>query len=148
MTLPPRDLLEHRLITYLHSDDTHALETGHALGLLATDGESWMCLCGSIAISAGVDIRTIAPHPAGGFYGVDPIQAAHHDEAAVLANQLVAAAANHDLDLMDALLGARLGAATDAGPTSPEQALLARTSAVLLVIARAIHAQRCPDAQR
>ncbi len=148
MTLPPRDLLEHRLITYLHSDDAHAGETGHALGSLAVDGESWAWLCGSIAISAAIDTRIICPRPPGGFYGLDPIRAADQDEAAVLANQLVAAAANEDLDLMGDLLAARLHAAENAGPTSPEQAVCARTLAVVLVLARTIHAERCPEVPR
>ena len=110
MTLPPRDLLEHRLVTYLHADTAHAVEAGHALGSLAVDGDTWLWLCGSIAISAAVDTRTIAPHPAGGFYGVDPIQSAHSDEAAVLANQLIAASANEDLDLNGSTLQDTLGA--------------------------------------
>lgn len=148
MTLPPRDLLEHRLVTYLHADTAHAVEAGHALGSLAVDGDTWLWLCGSIAISAAVDTRLISPRPPGGFYSLDPIRAAHQDEAAILANQLVAAAANEDLDLMGDLLNAHLRAATEAGPTSPEQAVCARTLAVLLVLARTLHAERCPEAHR
>lgn len=132
MTLPPRDLLEHRLVTYLHADTAHAVEAGHALGSLAVDGDTWL----------------ICPCPPGGFYGLDPIRAAHQDEAAVLANRLVAAAANEDLDLMGDLLNAHLRAATEAGPTSPEQAVCARTLAVILILARTIHAERCPEAHR
>lgn len=148
MTLPDSDEVTQRLHDYLHVDEAHTLGAAAALGYLATDGDGWLYITGLLAITAGSDIRRNFHAPGHGFYGLDPEEASRHETAVVVANQLVAAAANSDQELLRDLLTARLNAAVDAGPRSIEQQTCARILSVTMLLARTLHRQWCPELPR
>lgn len=134
------------LAAYLHADETTAPTAAENLGALAVDGPTWLILTSAIAASAGLDTRTITPLRDGNFYGVDPARAETSDIVSVVSNQIIAAAANHDVTLVHDLLATRLLAALDADPTSVEQQTCAHILSYTMHCARLLHQTRCSGA--
>lgn len=147
MTLPDHEHTVMLIDRYLHATEDHAAAAAVELGMVGGNSASWVYVTGLIALSAGSDIRVNMPH-LGGFFGLDPERASHEETAVLVANQLVAAAANQDQDTLQALLNARLQAALQAGADTVEQETCTRILIVTMKIARDVHRQWCPELRR
>lgn len=121
MTLPTVEHINGTLKVFFHTPVEDVLPIMREIGqLTAPSPEAWKFVTGMIAIRSAADARILDPRVAGGFYGVDPAAAGSGLPVEfIITNQLVAAAANEDLDILDDILTAHSTRALEDGPTSP-----------------------------